>query len=229
MYITINNQHNKKKIVIFGSGNQATVAAQEVLKSKKYSLDYFLDVKSKLKFKKINKIKFPIIADYKSLKKEKEPLGIIAIGHNYVRKTLYKTIKKNIPKIKWISLISEDSIIASDVKIFGGSIIMPGCILNSKSIIKSHVIINTGSIIEHDNFLDNFTSVGPGSILGGNVKVSSLSHIGIGSIVLQKIKVGTNSLLGAGSLLNKNIPKNSIYFGKPAKFIKLKSLNFNYL
>lgn len=219
----------KKKIIIFGSGNQATVTAQELLKSKKYSLDCFIDIKSKLKFKKIYNTKFPIIKSYKNLNKKKNLFGIIAIGHNYERKNLFISIKKHIPKIKWISLISDNSIIAPDVKIHGGSIIMPGCIINSKSIIKNHVIVNTGSIIEHDNFLDNFTSIGPGSILAGNVKILSLSHIGIGSIVFQKISIGMNSLLGAGSLLNKNMPNNSIYFGNPAKFIKHKNLNFKYL
>ena len=219
----------KKKVVIFGSGNQATVAAQELLKSKKYSLDYFVDTNSSLKFKKINTKKFPIYKNLNLLKKKKIILGIIAIGHNFSRKIFSEDLEKKFSKIKWISLISKESIVASDVKIGEGSLIMPGCIINSKSIIKKHVIVNTGSIIEHDNILDDFSSIGPKCVLAGNVIVSSLSHIGIGSIILQKIKIGTNSLLGAGSLLNKNIPNNSVFFGRPAKFIKSKNLKFKYL
>ena len=43
--------------------------------------------------------------------------------------------------------------------------------------------------------------------------------IGIGSKINQNIIVGENSIIGSGSVVVKNVKKNSIYAGVPAKQI----------
>ena len=44
--------------------------------------------------------------------------------------------------------------------------------------------------------------------------------IGAHSIILKGVKIGEASIIGAGSVVTKNIPKNEIWAGNPAKFIK---------
>lgn len=44
--------------------------------------------------------------------------------------------------------------------------------------------------------------------------------IGMDSIVLKGVRIGENSIVGAGSIVSKDIPKNQIWGGNPAKFIK---------
>jgi acetyltransferase-like isoleucine patch superfamily enzyme len=44
--------------------------------------------------------------------------------------------------------------------------------------------------------------------------------IGGFSIILKGVNIGENSIIGAGSLVTKSIPKNQIWGGNPAKFIK---------
>jgi len=53
-----------------------------------------------------------------------------------------------------------------------------------------------------------------GPIIEENAKV------GANATILPGIIVGKNSLVGAGSVVTKNIPKNKVVYGNPAKVMK---------
>lgn len=44
--------------------------------------------------------------------------------------------------------------------------------------------------------------------------------VGAGSIILKGSIIGENSVIGAGSVVSREIPKNEIWAGNPAKFIR---------
>lgn len=46
------------------------------------------------------------------------------------------------------------------------------------------------------------------------------SSIGAGSVILCGITIGENAMIGAGSVVTKDIPKNELWYGNPARFIK---------
>ncbi len=208
----------KKKILIFGSGNQARVVSN--LLYKKFRILGYL-VTKKTKQKKLNNKNVYLLTKgkFSELTKNKKCLAIIAVGDNKIRKKIFDQTKKLKLNIEWISMISKKAIISNDVKIGKGSLVMPGCIINNGSVIKDHCIINTGSIIEHDNFFDNFSSCGPRVVTGGNVQVNKNSYIGIGSVVKEKIKIYENVIIGGNSFVNKNCKKNSLYYGNPIKLV----------
>lgn len=52
------------------------------------------------------------------------------------------------------------------------------------------------------------------------VIIKNNAFIGAHSTILKGVTIGENSIIGAGSLVTKNIPKNEIWAGNPAKFIK---------
>lgn len=52
------------------------------------------------------------------------------------------------------------------------------------------------------------------------VKIDEGVFIGAGSFVLKGVHIGKHSIIGAGSVVTKDIPKNEIWAGNPAKFIR---------
>ena len=53
-----------------------------------------------------------------------------------------------------------------------------------------------------------------------SVKIRKNVFIGAHSIILKGVEIGEASIIGAGSVVTKDVPKNEIWAGNPAKFIK---------
>ena len=217
-----------KKIIIIGSGFHSKIVYDEISRQKKYKVLGYLsnDHKKNHSIKKV--VYLGKIADLKKIKL-KNFFCIIAVGQGDVRETIFKEINKLKIKIKWEKIISKDAIISADTKIGEGSVIISGSIINVGTKIGNHCLINTGSSIDHDNNFKNFSGCGPRTITGGNVSVGEKSYIGLGSVIKNNVKIHNNTVIGASSLVIRNCKNNSIYFGRPAKRIRTKSKNENYL
>ena len=217
----------KKKLIIIGSGLQAKILAFEIVNSKKVNLIGFFDSKNK-KLKKIfiQKKQIPI---YSKVKKIKNILFIIAVGDNFTREKIKKEMETKYKKIKWYTYISNETLISKNNKIGKGSIVMKGSIINSNCKIGEHCLINTGSIIELDNTFKDFSSIAPGAITNGSVILKERSHIGSGSVIKNNIKIEKDVVIGIGSVVTRNCSSKKIYFGNPAKSIRLRKINERYL
>ena len=219
-------------IIIFGSGGHAKVIFSEVIKLKKFKCLGFVD-----DFKKkgeliisSNKKNYYNLGSIKEVISKKNNLkGIIGAGLNFVREKIVKDIKKINNNFKFQQIISKDAIINSDVFIDEGTLVVSGTTINTGTKIGKHCIINTSCSIDHDNKFSDFSSAGPGVITGGNVEVGCQSHLGLGSLVRHNVKILDNTIVGFGSLINKDCKKNSIYWGSPAKKIRKRKNNDNYL
>ena len=221
-----------KKIVIIGSGSHAKVVFSEIMKLKEFEILGFVDDFKKKKdlIISFNKKKFYNLGKIKQVIKKKNNFkGIIAVGLNFVRKKIVQEIYKIDKNFKFQKVVSKDAIINSNVSIGEGTFVVSGSIINNGSKIGKHCILNTSCSIDHDNYLKNFSSAGPGAITGGNVVVGEQSHLGLGCVVKDQINISKNTIIGSASLVNKNCEKNSIYFGTPAKKIRLRLSNENYL
>lgn len=52
------------------------------------------------------------------------------------------------------------------------------------------------------------------------VKIGKGVWMAPGCIVIQGVEIGDNSVIGTGAVVNKDIPKNSVAVGVPAKVVK---------
>jgi acetyltransferase EpsM len=143
--------------------------------------------------------------------------SIIAIGNNRVRKKIHSICFT----ADWVKLIHANSIIANEVSIGEGTVIMAGAIIQPGTKIGRHCIINTGACIDHDCVVGDFCHIGPNAALAGGVNVGEGSFVGIGSSVIPYITIGKWSTIGAGSAVIQDIPDNCIAAGVPAVIKKI--------
>ena len=139
-----------KEIVIIGASGHAKVVADIIFARKKdlneeIEIIAFLDDNyKKLKYKKIFGI--PIIGDLNKIEDlyKKGYLFVIAIGNNHIRKKIFERYNK----LKYYTVIHPKAIIAKEVLIGEGTVIMANVVINSYSVIGKQCILNTASVIE---------------------------------------------------------------------------------
>lgn len=205
----------RKKLIIIGAGGHGRVAADIAKLMKKYSVIYFLDDKQTGKVCGV----YDIIGKTSDVYKYVKNYDIfIAIGNAELRKKLFFELKKTGASVP--VLIHPSSIIANDVCLDAGTIVMAGAVINPNSKIGIGCIINTGATVDHDCKVCDFAHISVGSHLAGNVFVGEKTWVGIGSSVINNINIANNCVIGAGAVLVKDIKETGTYVGVPAKKIK---------
>lgn len=119
--------------------------------------------------------------------------------------------------LKPIALVHPNAIVAKDVKIGGGTVVMAGAIINTGSVIGRNTIINTSASVDHDAIIGDHTHIAPGVTLSGDVKIGHHAMIGTSASVIQGIHIEDNAMIAAGSTVVNNVPAGSIVMGCPAR------------
>jgi len=114
-------------------------------------------------------------------------------------------------------LIHPRAIVAPDVTIGAGTVVMAGAVVNIGSTIGENCIINTGAVLDHDAHIHDHVHIAPGCVLSGHVTVQSGTIVGVGSTVIQGISIGTGATVGAGSVVVKPVKDLSVVMGVPAR------------
>lgn len=137
----------------------------------------------------------------------------IAIGNNLIRKKLYQALSQT----SLLTIIHPNAVISPRAHVAGGCFIAAQAILAPECTIHEGCIINHAAIIDHEVSIGAYSHVAPNSTLGGNVKIGSGVLIGAGATILPGIQIGDGVTIGAGSVVTRDVAKNSIIKGVPAK------------
>lgn len=141
---------------------------------------------------------------------------IIGIGNAGVR----KKIQESIPDEKLVTLIHPDVVVAEDVAIGKGTVVMAGAVINPGVRIGKGCIINTCSSVDHDCVVGDYVHIAVGSHLCGTVSVGSGTWIGAGAIVINNVSICPDCMIGAGAVVIKDINEEGTYVGIPAEKIR---------
>jgi UDP-N-acetylbacillosamine N-acetyltransferase len=155
---------------------------------------------------------------FDDLKKDLSIPLVFGIGNNNIREQLFNKVLKEGFTI--ITLIHPSAVIAEDVTIQKGTVVMANVVINSGTTIGEGVILNSNSTIEHENVIESFVHISPNVALAGAVTVKSNTHIGIGSSVIQSLTIGQEAIIGAGSVVVKSIIGGVVAYGNPCKVIR---------
>lgn len=138
---------------------------------------------------------------------------IIGIGNANIR----KRIQESIPDEKVVTLIHPDAVVAEEVVIGAGTVVMAGAVINPGARIGKSCIINTCSSVDHDCKVGDYVHISVGSHLCGTVSVGNETWIGAGATVSNNISICSNCIIGAGAVVINEIKESGTYVGVPVK------------
>lgn len=138
----------------------------------------------------------------------------IAIGNSQIRENIYNRLLEADAQIP--VLVHPSAVVAPDVKIGVGTVVMAGAVINSGSCIGNGAIINTCASVDHENVIDDFAHISVGAHLAGNVSVGKRTWVGIGAVVSNNVSICNDVLIGAGGVVIRNIVNKGTYVGVPA-------------
>jgi len=200
-----------KKLIIIGAGGHGKVAADIAKKMNRWEHIYFLD--NDISLSSVLGIK--IIGHSSDWIKYTDDHDLfVAIGNNSIRKNIITQLEHI--KASIVTLIHPTAVLAEQVDISPGTIVMAGVVINSCTSIGKGSIINTCSSVDHDCIIGEYVHISPGVRIAGNVMIGGLSWLGIGSTVINNVEITGDCIIGAGSVVISNIIEQGTYLGIPA-------------
>jgi sugar O-acyltransferase (sialic acid O-acetyltransferase NeuD family) len=220
----------KKRILLFGGGNQVHYTIDIIEKENKYEIVGIIDSVHPIY---TDRYGYKVLGRQENLieivQKYKIDAGIITIGDNWSRFKVHQSITEQMPSFEFVNAIHPSVIIGKNVQLGFGVVMMAGVIINPLSKIGNFTFFATGCQIEHDCIIEDYGSVSAGSVMGGYVTIGKFSAITLGVTILDRLKIGENSVIGSGSLVLKDIPDNVLAYGNPINKIRARSEGEKFL
>tara|TARA_B110000037_G_C17098142_1_gene496840 strand:- start:1072 stop:1749 length:678 start_codon:yes stop_codon:yes gene_type:complete len=204
-----------KKILLWGGGNKAILAIKLFNLKNIIIFDPYIE-------KPNLSSKIPFFNKSKDLKKILKLCSsfFVCIGNNNGEDRSIIAENLILRKLKPINLIHKKSIIHKSSKIGKMVMVMPGVVINPNSQINDFCVINTSAVIEHDCNLENGAEIMGSASLAGGCLIKKNATVGTNATIFPNIVVNENSYVGGGSVVIKNVKKNDIVVGNPARYLK---------
>ena len=197
-------------LVIVGASGHGKVIA-DIAEKVGYTDIVFLDDNPKVELCGIYKV----VGGCKLAAAYKNADFVVAIGNTEVRRKIQSELIAM--GLHIVSLIHPAAVIAPNVKIGDGTVVMAGAVINPCTEIGQGCIVNTCASVDHDCRIGDYVHVSVGAHVAGTVIIGDNTWVGAGATVINNIKITADCMIGAGAVVVKNIESKGIYKGIPAR------------
>ena len=136
----------------------------------------------------------------------------VAIGRPEVRRRLMASMGGAEMPV----LVHPRAVVARDVRLGRGSVVMAGAVVNPGARLGQGVIINTCASVDHDCVLEDYVHIAVGAHLCGADRIGARTWVGAGATVSNNVEICADCMIGAGSVVVRSITRPGVYFGVPA-------------
>lgn len=198
-----------KQLVIIGASGHGKVVA-DIARKNNYDKILFLDDNEKL----TDCGGYPVAGKSNQFV-DYDCDMIVAIGNAKIRQHIQEKIDAAGKHIA--TLIHPNAVIAENVTIGKGSVVMAGAVINPCTVIGQGCIVNTCSSVDHDCIIGDYAHISVGAHIAGTVNVGNRTWIGAGATVSNNINICGDCMIGAGAVVIRNINDTGTYIGVPAR------------
>ncbi|MDG1012243.1 MAG: acetyltransferase [Luminiphilus sp.] len=142
---------------------------------------------------------------------------VVAIGAEHGRARVEIGRQLELLGLHPLSVISQQSYIASSVRVGKGVVIMPGATLNHFAALGDYCIVNTNASVDHECILGDGVHVMGAAAIAGRVNIEGFASVGTNATVLPDLTVGSGALVAAGAVVTKSVGMHTIVSGIPAR------------
>jgi len=202
-----------KKLVIFGAGAGCRIILNILDETNIYKTVGIIEKKN---YK--NQIGDIILGDDSKIPRLIDngiKYAAISIGDPKIRRKIRLKCEKF--NIKLITVISKKAIVSKNAKIGKGTIILPGATIYDNPVIKDNCWVGIGALVTHDTIIGKDCMIGGGSKIGAYSELKNCVTVGWGANIGLNLKIKENSVIGFGSNVVKDVEKNKVVKGNPAK------------
>jgi sugar O-acyltransferase (sialic acid O-acetyltransferase NeuD family) len=203
-----------KPIVIYGAGGHGKVVLDALERGGRRVVGFVDDDSSRAGGEHCG---LPVFASLGTARVGDGVDMIVAIGDPVQRERTTARVLEN----GWALAVAvhPSAVIAPDVEISPGVMILACAVINPGSRVGRGAIINTGAVVDHDCSIGDFAHIAPGVRLAGSVSVGARAVIGVGATVIPGVTIGDGSIVGAGAAVIADVQEDSTVVGVPARAV----------
>ncbi|MDW8468605.1 MAG: acetyltransferase [Burkholderiales bacterium] len=204
------------RVALFGAGGHAKVVA-DILERAGARIAFVVDDDPARAGGRL--LGYEVIGGREALRarRAEADAAIVAIGANAVRRAIGRWLAEQ--GFALARAIHPAAVVARDVRIGAGSVMMAGAVINADTEIGEHCIVNTSASVDHDCRVGDAVHIAPGARLCGGVEVGAEAFVGAGAVIAPGRRIGAGAMIAAGAVVLADVPERARVAGNPARLL----------